>query len=172
MKKLQILSSRVLVIIFNLLITHVVHAGGKPPPLTAAECEAALLVTPTEMNFGSYVGGTSGTIMMDVATGNMSYSGVVPVGSTVGVPAAFDLVQTIPQCKNKDVIFTMPGSIAIINGGTTVSITSLTNDLPGATFVVGNGITIMMAGTLNATAGDPTGTYNGNFDVTFTYVPF
>ena len=171
MSCLRILPSRSLVIVFYLLITHVVHAG-KPPPLTAAACEAALIVTPTEMNFGSYVGGTSGTIIMDVATGNMSYSGVTPVGSTVGVPAAFDLTTTIAQCKNKDVIFTMPASFDMINGGSMVTIDLLTNDLPGATFTVGNAYTIMMAGRLNAGVADITGTYNGSFDVTFTYVPF
>ena len=174
MKNLQILSSKVLVIIFYLLITHVVHAGGKPPPLTAAICEAALGVTPTQMDFGSYTDGT-GTIAMSITDGTLAHSaGLMPIPSsaTVGIRAAFALVQNEPQCKNKDVIFTMPGQINMTNGGSTVTISVLSNDLPAATFKVGNGYTIMMAGTLNATAGDATGTYNGGFNVTFTYVPF
>ena len=172
MKNLQILSSRVLVLILYLLNTDVVRAGGPPPPLTPAVCEAGLGVTPTQMDFGAYVDGT-GTIIMDIATGNMTHSGVIPVGGTVGTRAAFVLVQNEPRCKNRDVIFTMPGQIDMIDGvASTVTISALSNDLTAATFRVGNGITIMMAGTLNAAVEDATGTYNGGFAVTFTYVPF
>jgi len=67
---------------------------------------------------------------------------------------------------NQDIVLIMT------NGGSMVTIDLLVNDLPGATFTVGNAYTIMMAGRLNAGVGDVTGTYNGGFDVTFTYVPF
>ena len=170
MNSLRTLSSRSLVTIFCLLITHAANAA----PPTPANCEAALVVTPTEMDFGSYVDGT-GTIAMDIATGNLTHSaGLMPVPSsaTVGIRAAFSLTTTLNPCKNKAVIFTMPGQFDMTNGGSTVTINNLVNDLPGATFVVGSGYTIMVAGTLNATAGDATGTYNGGFNVTFTYVPF
>ena len=146
---------------------------GKPPPLTPAVCEAGLSVTTTQMDFGTYTDGT-GTIIMDV-TGNLTHSiGLMPVPSsaTVGTPAAFALVQNVPQCKNRAVIFTMPAQFDMSSGGSIVTIDDLSNDLPGATFTVGNGITIMMGGRLNATAGDALGTYNGVFNVTFEYLPF
>ncbi len=172
MSCLRTLSSRSLVTIFCLLITHAANAA-QPTPV---DCEAALDVTPTKMDFGSYVDGT-GTIIMDIATGNMTHSaGLIPVPSsaTVGTRASFSLTTTLPQCKQKEVIFTMPpgNSFDMTGPGSTVTIDNLVNDLPAATFKVGNGYTIMMAGILNATAGDATGTYNGGFNVTFTYVPF
>lgn len=172
MNCLRTLFSKSLVTIFCLLITHAANAA----KLTPADCEDALDVTPTEMDFGSYVDGT-GTIIMDIATGNLTHSAglmPVPTSATVGIRAAFSLVTTRAQCKNKEVIFTMPpgNSFDMTNGGSTVTIDNLVNDLPTATFTVGNGYTIMMAGTLNATAGDAKGTYNGGFNVTFTYVPF
>jgi len=168
MKNLKILSSKFLAMIFCLLITTHTHAAG----FSSADCEAALVVASTPMDFGSYMGGTMGTITMDIASGLMSYSGVTGVGSNVGMPATFDLTTTLPQCKNRDVVFNMPGSIIMSNGGTTISITP-SADMPSpTTFKVGSNTIIKMAGTLNATPVNPGGTYNGNFNVTFTYVPF
>lgn len=169
------LYSKYLVPIYFLLITTTSHAAsggvpGAPAPITPAICEDALLITPTEMDFGSYVDG-SGTIIMDTA-GNMMHIGVIPVGSTIGVPASFNVTTTTPQCKNRAVTFTMPGSITMTNGGVTVSITNLVNDIPGPTFTVGKGFIINMGGTLTATAGDTKGVYTGPVDVILTYEPF
>lgn len=155
--------------IFCLLITHAVHA--KKP--TKAECEAMLQVTVTDMDFGTYVGGTSGTIVMDT-TGAMTYTGgIVPVGGTVGVAATYDLVAPGKGCDKKKVTFTMPGTITINNVSgsppTTLTINNLVTDLPQNPFKVKDISTIKIGGTLNVNSGDAQAPYTGPFDVSFTF---
>ena len=169
MKKLQMSYSKFLVTIFCLLITPVANAA---PPPTAAQCEAMLQVTVTDMDFGSYVGGTSGTIVMD-ATGAMTYSGIIPVGGTMGIPATYDLVAPGKNCEKRDITFAMPTSITINNvsgsPATTITITNLVTDLPSNPFQVRNVPTIRIGGTLTATSGDSQAPYTGPFDVSFTF---
>jgi len=163
------LSSISSVTIICLLITG--EANAAPPP-SAAECEAMLQVTVTDMDFGTYVGGTSGTIVMDT-TGAMTYAGVVPVGGTVGVPATYDLVAPGKNCDKRKITFTMPGTITINNVSgsppTTLTINNLVTDLPANPFKVRDVSTIRIGGTLTVTAADAQAPYTGPFDVSFTF---
>lgn len=166
MKKLQILSSKFLVMIFCLLTVHAAHA--KKP--SKAQCEAGLQVTVTDMDFGSFVGGTSGTIVLDT-TGTMTHTGVIPVGGTVGVAATYDLV-ALKGCDKKKITFVMPGTITINNvsgsPSTTLTITNLVTDLPKNPFKVKDVSTIKIGGTLTVNSGGTQAPYTGPFDVTFT----
>lgn len=169
MKNLHMLFSRLLPTIFCFLITGAAYAA---PPPSAAECEAMLQVTVTDMDFGTYIGGTSGTIVMDT-TGAMTFIGIVPVGGTVGVAATYDLVAPGKNCDKRNITFTMPTSITISNisgaPATTVTISNLVTDLPSNPFQVRNVSTIRIGGTLNAGAGDARAPYTGPFDVSFTF---
>ena len=153
----------------GLLFSHLAYSA---PPPSAAECEAMLQVTVTDMDYGTYLGGSSGTIVMDT-TGAMTYAGVVPVGGTVGVPATFDLVAPGKNCDKRNITFTMPASITMSNisgaPATTITITNLVTDLPVNPFQVRNVSTIRISGTLTATAGDAQAPYTGPFDVNFDF---
>lgn len=167
MKKLQMSYSKFLVTIFCLPLMHVAHSA-QP---TSQQCEDMLQVTVTDMDFGSYVGGTSGTIVMD-ATGAMVHTGVVPVGGTVGVTATYDLVAPGKNCDKKKFLFTMPASITISNisgaPATTLIITNLVNNLIKNPFQVQKVNQIKIGGTLTVTSGDAQAPYSGPFDVSFT----
>ena len=93
MKNFPIFLSKRLVSIFCLLITCDVSAAGPPPP-----CEDQLVVSVTDMYFGSIITGTTGTIVMS-PTGAMVDSplGII-AGSTTGTPIIFNL-STGNSCK-------------------------------------------------------------------------
>lgn len=173
MEKLKILNSRFTVMIFSLLVTVDVYAAGGPPP-SPAECDAALLISVQVMDFGTYVGGTTGTIVMDT-NGLMTHSGLVPVGGTTGTPAIITLTPVGKNCNKHLVTFTMPATITINNlsgsPGTTITITNLTNDLVNNPFEIRNltGGQIRMGGTLNATTGDAQAPYSGNYTIFVDY---
>ena len=170
MNCLRILPSRSLVTTFCLLITCAAHTApgipGPPPP-----CEDQLVVAVTNMDFGSFVSGATGSIEMD-ATGAMVATGLILVGGSSGTPIAFDL--TIPtSCKNKDVFFAMPTSFTISNlsGGppTTFTISNLVSDLPTNPFRVSDVPKIMVGGTLTvSTMTAAEAPYSGPFAFTFT----
>ena len=157
--------------IFCLLVMPITHA--KPPP-SAAECDANLGVSVAVMDFGTYVGGTSGSIIMDV-NGAMVHSGLVPVGGTTGTPAIITLTPVGKNCDKRFVTFTMPSSISIANlsgsPATTITITNLTNNLLTNPFKIKDltGGQIRMGGTLTATSGDAQSGYSGNYTVTVVY---
>lgn len=157
------LSAKYLVLFFSMLF---VNASIAKPP----DCEVELSVAVTDMDFGSFVGGTTGTIVMDTA-GAMVHTGVAPASGTAGIPATFDLT-TSNRCKNKDVTFSMPSSITISNisgsPSTTLIVNNLVSDLPTNPFRVINVPKIRIGGTLNiSTTGSAQAPYTGPFDVIF-----
>lgn len=171
MKNLIMFTSRNLVTIFFLLNTDVIHAGRPPPPL-AAVCDAALTITSTAvMDFGSYIGGTTGTIVMSAVDGTMTYTGVTPVVAAPGVAATFELTTTNKDCQNGNL--TLPASITIDNSGAPITINNLSIDPNTYNFRVksNKAYILNIGGTLQAVAGDAPGTYTGPFDITFTYPP-
>lgn len=141
------------------------------PPASAAECDRDLQIAVTEMDFGSYVGGAAGTIVMD-ATGVMIPSGIVLLGGG-GVAATFDLTPVGKNCDKRTVTLTLPNSITMNNisgsPGTTITITNLVTNIPGTTFRIKDYPQITIGGTLTATTGDAHAPYTGNFDVGFTF---
>ena len=95
MKNFKNSFSSITLMIFCLLVMPITHA--KPPP-SAAECDANLGVSVAVMDFGTYVGGTSGSIIMDV-NGAMVHSGLVPVGGATGTPAIITLNPIFSACS-------------------------------------------------------------------------
>ena len=172
MKNLNKAISSISVMMFCLLTMRVIHAGGKPPSL--AQCDDNLGISIAVMDFGTYVGGTSGTIIMDV-NGAMVHSGLVPVGGTTGTPAIITLSPVGKNCEKHLVTFAMPSSISITNlsgsPATTITITNLTNNLLNNPFEIRNLTNgqIRMWGTLTATSGGAQADYSGNYNVTVTY---
>ena len=167
MKKLQILSPGFLVTIFCLLITCTAYA--KKPP-SAAQCEAGLTWTETGMDFGSYVGGVAGTIVMDATTGAMTPAGVVLVGGSAGTPLTFTFANSVNGCDKKNINITLPAGITISNAASNVIINNLITSIsPKTKFKLMNTDTITIGGTLNAGAADAVGTYNGNNLFGFSY---
>ena len=170
MKNLKISTSSLFVTIFCLIITDVAHAAPPVPP--ASDCQAALIITNTaDMDFGSYIGGTTGTIVMSPVDGAMTYSGVIPFGSTTGMAATFELTTTNKDCRDGDL--TLPASITIYNSGAPITINNLAIEPPDYTFRVRSNKTYVLTigGTLQAVLGDAVGPYTGSFDIFFTYPP-
>lgn len=144
------------------------------PPPSPAQCDIDLVISIATMDFGSYIGGTTGTIVMDF-NGVMAYSGVVSAGGATGTPAIITLTPVGKNCEKHLVTFTMPSSISINNlsgsPGTTITITNLTNNLVNNPFKIKDLTAgqIKMGGTLNATSGDAQAPYSGNYNVTVIY---
>lgn len=169
MNNSHLMYSRVLVVIVFLLIMDFAQAGGGPPKPTPAECDAGLSWTETSMDFGTYVGSTAGTIVMDVA-GAMTPAGVVLVGAGGGAPLTFNFTNSVAGCGKKNITITLPADITIFNGGSSVVINGLNTSIaPQTKFKLDNVTQITIGGTLNAGATDAFGTYNGDNLFDFSY---
>ncbi len=171
MKNLNIVTSKLFVTIFCLLIINLKHAGAGLP--TPEECNAAVnIATKTSMDFGSYIGAATGTIAMPpVIGGAMVYSTVIGAPESAAMPTTFELTTSLPQCGNGNLV--LPASITIANGGPSITITINPNteiDPPTTNFKLSKKAYILtIGGTLQAVAGSASGTYTGPLDITFIY---
>jgi len=148
-----------------LFVTDVVAA----PPPTAAQCQAALtLVGQTDLNFGSTLVGSAGTVTIDPQFGTLTG---VQIPSSTGQQAHFQFATGALDCskQNPTVTFTT-GTISNGTSVMTVSNFTYTTDLTKKTsknfgtgdFYVGADLTIV--GTETA------GTYTGSpFTITLTF---
>ena len=171
MKTLQILSSRSLATTLCLSITCTAYAGPPPP---AADCNASLTVTTTDINFGSYVGGTTGTIIMDPVGNVTSPDGITLVGGG-STAATYTIGNSNPliDCSGRQLTITVIPTQIIISGGVPTSTiiidTLVTNIAPKTKFKTSDTNPLTIGATLHADAADPLGLYTGPFNVTFEY---
>lgn len=146
-----------------------------PPacPPNPANCDASLVITPTQtLQFGSMVGTTAGTVTVDTTGARTATGGVVLVtGGTVS--AASFTMSTVPyNCNGR--------ALAVVTAGPTATLTHST--LPAVTMTVDTFVTNPAAGgafddtipltvgaTLNVSTGQQAGSYQGTYDVTVTF---
>lgn len=150
-----------------LLLVSVNTFAATPP--TAAQCQAALtLVGQTDLNFGSTLVGSIGTVTIDPQTGTLTG---VQIPSSMGQQAHFKFSTGVLDCSKKSPTVTFTTG-TISNGTSVMSVSNFTytTDLTKKTsksfgtgdFYVGADLTIV--GTETA------GTYTGSpFTITLTF---
>lgn len=153
------------ILIFSLVS---VNAFAAPPP-TAAQCQAALtLQNQTDLNFGSTLVGSAGTVTIDPQTGTLTG---VQIPSSTGQQAHFKFATGALDCSKKTptVAFTT-GTITNGTSVMTVNNFTYTTDLTKKTsknfntgdFYVGADLTVVGTETAGAYTGSP-------FTITLTF---
>ena len=168
MERLQTLSLKYLVTSYCLLLSTMAFAAATPSP---AVCEAGLSWTTEEMDFGNYVGGTTGTITMDPA-GVLTNVGVVSVAGGTVRPAKYVFTNSNPDCLKGMITITLPVDINIYDSGSTSTIiinNFVTSIAPNTKFKLTKTNTITIGGTLNATNTNTPDSYTGPLTVIFSY---
>jgi len=171
-KQRKIIYRIIFTIVYFLIIREASAAPG--PPLTLAECRLALQVTTTvNMNFGSYIESSSGTIDMD-ASGNLTPSGVTLLGGTAGTPVTYSVSNPGKGCSSFPVTITVIPDIAMSGPSGDIPVTNLASMTSEFANPVSNQFslnktnpyTVTIGGRLTA-GGETDGIYTGNFVVIF-----
>ncbi|UCH73103.1 MAG: DUF4402 domain-containing protein [Rhodospirillales bacterium] len=132
--------------------------GGKPLTITWAQ----------DLEFGTLAGdGTfSGTATINPVSGAKTVAGGVYDFGGINNPAVFD----IRGEKNTTFSITLPGSVILSSGGSTMTLNNFTSSPSGFGVLANNGqATLSVGATLQVGAGQPAGAYTGVFTVTVNY---
>jgi len=164
MKNLQIFPSKYLVTTFFLLILHAVNVMAAPP-----DCPNSLQITPVDLQFGDFAGGTAGTVTVPLV-GVRTSTNVILAGGAVS-PATYTLSTTDTRCENKFITVTGIPTALTLSPGLTVTIASTqASQANGDKFkLVNNSYVVTIGGTLTTDGSQPPGTYNTTFNVNFNY---
>ena len=134
---------------------------------TATIVTSISLAKTADLNFGNVVaGGSAGTVVM-TAAGARSSTGGASLGSAVGISAASF---TVSGLAGAGYSITLPASTTLNSGGNNMTVNTFTSTPSGTGALSGGGTqTLSVGATLQVGAAQPTGTYNGSFNVTVTY---
>ena len=152
--------SPALTLLIVLSISSVANAG-KPTGPKKKDCKAALTaVNLQDINFGSFVGGTGGTITIAANGSRTSTGGVILLsGSTSS--AQFEVNQTLAGCEIYPLIIRPPNASTMTEPvGGTMAMSAFTS-LPatGATLIPGTTLIVNIGATTTVTAGQAGGAY-------------
>lgn len=144
--------------------------GGGQATSTPAECDAALVITPTQaLAFGNISAPAAGTVTIDTGGVRTSAGGVVLIAGGTESAASFTTTTAPASCRNLTLITVDVASPATLNyNGFSMSINNFTvrpaagsNYNPNRVFNVG--------GTLNVNANQQPGTYSGTIQILITF---
>lgn len=143
----------------------IVASGCLAPEL--AQAQLISITSSANLGFGQmFVSNSLGTCVVNPA-GARSASGGVTLGSSAGAGSASFTVTGLPL---QTYAITLPSSISMSSGGSTLTLNTFTSTPSGAgqLSVLGRQ-TFTVGGTLRVGASQPPGTYAGTFSVTVTY---
>lgn len=149
-----------------------VHAAPTPPVETTARTvllHPATVLKLDDLDFGSVVATSAGTIVLDPVSGAVSATGgVLPVA---GTPHAAHFVGA--ASRNTVVIIKIPKqpvTLTRVAGTETMTLTAMTLDSPDKrTMANSTSFEFKVGGTANIAAGQAEGMYVGTFTVTVQY---
>jgi len=156
--------------------------GGPPPgvgptcppacPANPANCDASLVITPTQtLQFGAMAGTLGGTVTVDPAGARTSIGVILITGGTVAA-ASFNMTTTPYNCNGRALATVTVGPTATLNNistpGMTMTVdTFVTNPATGGAFSDTTPLTV--GATLHVNANQDPGSYEGTYDVTVTF---
>lgn len=123
------------------------------------------LVNTRGIDFGRFVAGTGGTVVLSPTGGRTKTGGVILLTSPSAAPATFTVSKTNNGGGNKAVILSLPanGSVRLTSGGNSMAVNTFANSPATLTTVSIAGTTLSVGATLTVAANQPAGAYSGSF---------
>jgi hypothetical protein len=117
------------------------------------------------IDFGRFVAGTGGTVIMSENGIRSRTGGVVLLNSPGAGQATFSVSKSSNGGGNKAVIVTLPsnGSTRLTSGSNSMAVNAFVNSTPGTVTTAGTPMSV--GATLTVGANQPAGTYSGSFSV-------
>ena len=121
------------------------------------------LVNTRGIDFGRFVAGTGGTVVISAAGLRSRTGGVVLLNSPSAGQATFSVSKSSNGGSNKAVIISLPtnGSTRLTSGSNSMAVNSFVNSTLGT--VTTAGTLLSVGATLTVSASQPAGAYSGSF---------
>lgn len=151
-------------------------AGIAIPALLAAGARHAYAQQVTLSNtrgleFGRFVAGSGGTVVLD-ATGQRSRTGGVVLLNSANVgQAGFNIGRTGNSGGNKSIIISLPpnGATRLINGAHSMAVDAFVSSPATLDAIPNGGTTLSVGATLTVAPNQAPGNYSGTFSLTVNY---
>lgn len=121
------------------------------------------LVNTRGIDFGRFVAGTGGTVVISAAGLRSRTGGVVLLNSPSAGQATFSVSKSSNGGSNKAVILSLPanGSTRLTSGSNSMAVNSFVNSTMGTVTTAGTPLSV--GATLTVSANQPAGAYSGAF---------
>ena len=135
---------------------------------SGAQAQQVVLTNTRGLDFGRFVAGSGGTVVIGPTGIRSRTGGVVLLNSPSASPANFNVAKTSNGGGNKAVIITLPGNgeIRLSNGSNSMAVNSFVST-PSRTIssVPVSGTPLAVGATLTVAPNQAPGTYSGSFSV-------
>jgi len=123
------------------------------------------LVNTRGIDFGRFVAGTGGTVVLSPTGARTRTGGVILLTSPSAGPATFNVSRSSNGGGNKAVIISLPanGSTRLTSGSNSMAVNAFNNSPATLTTVSVAGTALSVGATLTVAANQPAGAYSGSF---------
>ncbi|MFC5461306.1 DUF4402 domain-containing protein [Massilia niabensis] len=124
------------------------------------------------LDFGRFVAGSGGTVVLSATGVRSRTGGVVLLNSPNAGQAVFNVGKSVNGSNNRAVIVTLPanGTIRLTSGANSMAVGSFVRSPTTATITIPNGgTTLSLGATLTVAPNQAPGTYSGSFPLTVNY---
>lgn len=123
------------------------------------------------LDFGRFVAGPGGTVVISPTGGRSRTGGVILLNSPTAGQATFTVSKSSNGGANKAVIISLPanGSTRLTSGANSMAVGTFGNSPASLMNVTTTGMTLSIGATLTVAANQPPGNYSGSFPLTVNF---
>jgi hypothetical protein len=136
-----------------------------------AQAQQIVLSAARGMDFGRFVAGTGGTVILSPTGVRSRTGGVVLLNSPSVGQAVFNVGKSSNGGNNKAVIISVPpnGSVRLNSGANSMALNSFVNNPATIVSVPNGGTTLAVGASLSVAPNQPPGNYTGSFPMTVNF---
>ena len=136
-----------------------------------AAAQHIVLSNARNLDFGRFVAGSGGTVVLSPAGVRSRTGGVILLTSPAVGQAMFNVGKSSNGAGNKAVIISLPvnGSTRLSSGANTMAVNGFVNNPASLAAVPNGGTTLAIGATLVVAPNQPPGSYTGSFPVTVNF---
>ncbi|UVW28163.1 DUF4402 domain-containing protein [Massilia sp. H6] len=141
------------------------------PCQRAAQAQQLSVSNMSNLDFGRFVAGSGGTVVLSAAGVRSRTGGVILLTSPATGPARFNIGKSGNGAGGKAVIISLPsnGSVRLSSGAHSMAVNSFVNNPQSIASVPNGGVALGVGATLVVAPNQPPGNYTGSFPLTVNY---
>jgi len=137
--------------------------------LGPAHAQQIVLTNTRGLDFGRFVAGTGGTIVLSPTGVRSRTGGVVLLNSPTVGQASFNVGKSSNGVSSKAVVISLPSSTRLTSGLASMTVNNFVSAPAAIQTVPNGGTTLAVGATLNVAQNQPPGAYSGTFSLTVNF---
>lgn len=137
----------------------------------AAHAQQLSITSASKLDFGRFVAGSGGTVVLSPTGARSRTGGVILLTSPATGPAMFNVGKGSNGAGSKAVIISLPsnGSTRLSSGANSMAVNNFVNNPASLASVPNGGVALGVGATLVVAPNQPPGNYTGSFSLTVNF---